>query len=241
VIQSFGAGSFNFCLFKTEFWPGTRSTVSVSSSLFEGAGFATAASIDPGLSILFSDVQFFDCNKALMIIRQANLVSTNGLSGTRNTIGVILGDGDNEATGEITFCYAQAADLPNLLGTTTPIQINGIAGQEINLAWTGAPEVPQVPFDSDRQEGTGTLESGVATITARNANLRRPMVTRDTPNGTPMGQLVVASATRLAGSFVVESLLPDTAARAVADQSTFSWSIPPMARKIVIHQGNSSA
>ena len=123
------------------------------------------------------------------------------------------------------------ADLPNLLGTTTPIRIEG--STDTDLTWA------QVPFDSGAQRGVGTLVDGTATIAARDANTRGVTVSHATLAGTAVGVLTVPTATATASQFVVNSV--NAAGALVDDDSTFHWQIPPMARKVVIAQLDSAA
>lgn len=176
------------------------------------------------------DVQVFDCTNGVALLSPCNIVSRNGLSGNGNTIGILVNSTTaNVRTNGQSFVWRSAADLPNLLGATTPIRIAGTTN--IDLTWA------KLPFYDDEQSGLGTLVNGTATILARNANQRDPVATHATLAGAAVGTLAIPVATRTATQFVVNSY---TAAGVLAaDNSTFSWHIPGMARNIVMCEGGS--
>jgi hypothetical protein len=138
-----------------------------------------------------------------------------------------VGDDDNEALAPHTFTWSQTADAPNLLGTTE-VKINASTG-DINLTWAAL--IAEGGFNSDHQRGVATLGAGGTVIVpARNADIRPPQLTRDTPSG-GLGQLSCPTATRTATQFVINS-------NDATERSTIVWEIPPMRRPVVICQAN---
>jgi hypothetical protein len=173
------------------------------------------------------DSQIFNSSSfAIEFLNAGNIWCRGGLSGSRNAIGLLVGDADDEAVVGQVFCWATSADIPNLLGTTTPIRIVGTTN--IDLAWAA------MPFNSDEQHGLGTLTDGYTTITARNSNIRGVFVNKATPIGLPQGILVVPTETRTISQFVVNAINLTTGAVVATDLSTFNWFIPGMARRITI-------
>lgn len=170
------------------------------------------------------DAQFFDCSEAgIELIASGICQCVNKVSGARNGIGLLVGDAGDDAVGGQQLYWNIAADIPNLLGTTTPIRILG--SSFIDLTWTN------VPFRSDAQRGTVTLVAGTFTVTGiRNALLRGVRTHRNTAGGTP-GHLSAPVASRTNTQFVIQS-------NSAGDVSTVDWEIPPMNRLVILAQAS---
>ncbi len=193
---------------------------------------ATSGAINQGsvtyglrLQVKINDSQFFDTlnGPAINFILAGDIWCRFGLSGARNKFGVYMGDGSDESLGDQYFFWSDPGDLPNLLGTTADIRILG--STNIDLAWSA------MPFRSDEQRGTASLAAGTVIVSARNALLRGVEISLNTPGGTP-GFISAPVATRTASQFVINST-------SNLDTSTVDWRVLPMARQVVMCQGNS--
>ncbi len=235
-VQISGQAQLQFCLVNAQCTPIDGGNISLLSVLISPTnntinGFYTDLLNGFGQYLMLDDVQIFGSSTALYLQVPCCVHTRNGLSGDGNAIGVSLGSsvGGNSLQG-IMFAWVRAADLPNLLGTTTPIRVQGTAA--IDLVWAA------MPFKDDEQKGIGTLTNGTATITARNALARGVVVSKATGSGAARGTVEAPTATRTATQFVVNAV--DAAGALVAgDQSTFDWLIPPMARNICLCQADS--
>ncbi len=216
----------------------TSDTMLAQHSMWsEGAaGTAILLAADQNLVCLWvlEDVQIWGTTLQGILMASAGQIRTrDGLSGSNTGVGLRLDGGNTAGTGGQSFYWSAAADLPNLQGGAGIISITGLAA--IALTWTN---VATYGFHSDRQRGIGTLVNGTATITARNADLRPPMIVKDTPAGAPQGVLTCPAATRAAGNFVVNAADLATGALVASDTSTFAWEIPPFARDVIVAQAN---
>ncbi len=226
-----GNGQLLFCLIKCRWQPFGSVTVTLLSTLVDpnttsivGLYLDTLGAF--GQFVVLDDVQIFNAAIGIHLQDVCYVNTRNGLSGNGNTIGLEIGNAT--ANGRIdgqSFTWRQASDLPNLVGGTATIRIDGTS--TLNLVWAN------MPFRSDEQRGVGTLTNGTATIAARNTNTRGVTVSKATPSGNPQGQLTAPTASRTATQFVVNAA--DAAGALVnTDQSTFDWQVPPFARNVTI-------
>jgi hypothetical protein len=229
-LTMFGSCLMNFGVTLGACSPRSSVLYQFTSMLFQGGTTPLSLGNNVSGTASLSDVQIFDASAAAMqIAGPYAALCRSGLSGSGNAIGLLVGGtGASSRVGRISFGWCTAGDLPNLVGTTAQVRVEGTP--DIDLVWAG------LSFSSDEQKGIGTLTNGTVTITARNADTRGVLVTKATPSGAPQGVVTAPTASRTATQFVVNAADLATGALVASDQSTFDWWIPPFAREVTLAQ-----
>ena len=224
----FDIGVFTFLSRVTLFPVSKLNGVQLSGMLGDGAGFSS--NLPPKLQLTTSNSQVFDAPIAIELGNGANVLTTSGLSGDGNGVGLNIGAATAGYSDNSDFSWNTAGNKPNLQGTTADIRIEGATDQLLSWADT--------PFNGDEQHGVGTLVGGTATVTARNASVRGVTVSKATPAGNPQGQLSAPTASRTTTQFVVNAI-DATGALLASDTSTFDWHIPGTFLGIRLYERNS--
>lgn len=189
--------------------------LNVTDTLFDGTTLNLVSDNET-----FDDCQWFDTGDTALTVQSSCVLFQNGASGNGNTIGIGVG-----WFGLVSGNYIGYSGTTNIVGTTTDIRIEG--SPDLDLSWS------DMPYDGNGQKGVGTLVAGTATISARGANDRGVVVSKNTASGTAQGVLEAPVASRTSAQFVVNAR---DAAGAIEtnDTSSFDWIIPAEARGVVI-------
>jgi len=234
-VLFFGGVLASFCLaLQRRTVLATSDTMAAQHCLWhaDGTGILTASDENLTAAWELQDCQIWNAAiQAISLTGPGMMRVKDGLSGTGNGRGLVIGGVGTDASGGQSFYWCQAPDLPNLSGVAGTVRVTGLAN--IDTDWT---ELGAVDFRSDGQSGASAVAAGTVVVTARNANLRAPKVTKLVPGGAPQGVLAVVAVA--AANFTVEARDLATGALVATDTSTFGWEIPPFARDIVIAQGN---